>query len=223
MAAHLLSCGPVKNNPRKSAGSIFSFVPAHGGSRAGAVAEQLSRTLTEGPGSAVLLVDFRGENFPLWQNGDAPRRTEDQSWGAVVTDRNGLDVLLAPDVNPGELATRLKGVRENYDILCVDLSGATPAQASEVVRASEAIFFVTGSSDAALQAVREKLEIWHSLEPEDRSALLLFHQPGGLAAPEAEDVTGLPMCSFVDTTPQIVQLAAWLSQITKESSQELVA
>lgn len=223
MEGDLLYCRPVKNNRRKSAGSIFSFVPAHGGSRAGAVAEQLSRTLTEGPGSAVLLVDFRGGDFPLWQNSDAPWQTEGRSWGAVVTDRNGLDVLLAPDVNPGELAVSLESARENYDILCVDLSGATPAQASEVVRASEAIFFVTGSSSAALEAVREKLQAWHSLQPEERSALLLFHQPGGLSAPEAEDLTGLPLCSLVDTTPQIVQLAAWLGQSSQDSSREMVA
>src|SRR5580700_3749556 len=41
-----------------SPGSIFSFVPAHGACRAGAVAQQLSRSLSEGLGIAVLLADF---------------------------------------------------------------------------------------------------------------------------------------------------------------------
>jgi len=40
----------VSEASRSKSGSIFSFLPADGASRAGAVAQQVSRTLTEGPG-----------------------------------------------------------------------------------------------------------------------------------------------------------------------------
>jgi hypothetical protein len=39
--------------------AIYCFLPAHGGSRAGAVAEFVRRTLTEGVGDAVSLADLR--------------------------------------------------------------------------------------------------------------------------------------------------------------------
>lgn len=51
-------------------GPIFSFVPADGDSRAGAVAQQVNRTLTEGLGAAVLLANFE-ENFELLHRSEA--------------------------------------------------------------------------------------------------------------------------------------------------------
>jgi Flp pilus assembly CpaE family ATPase len=143
----------VEQSPRN--GSIFSFVPAHGGSRAGAVAEQLSRTLAEGPGSAVLFVDFQRRGYPLWRE-ESPRRLDGRTWGAFVIDRNGLDVLAAPDVNPRELAPLLDRARENYSIICADLSEAAPLQCSQVLGASEAIFLVSGNARGSLESVREK-------------------------------------------------------------------
>jgi Flp pilus assembly CpaE family ATPase len=196
---------------RQAPGSIFSFVPAHGGSRAGAVAEQLSRTLAEGLGPAVLLADFRTRGYPLWQMDEAPQRLDGRTWGAFVLDRNGLDVLSAPDVNPRELAPLLDRARENYGIIAVDVSEANAAQSSHVLRVSEAIFLVSGSARASLENVRERMQALHSIHAEERCALLLYREPDGVSAVEAEQMTGLPLCSFVDEETQVAQLGRWLA------------
>ena len=60
-------------------GPIYSFVPARGGSRAGEVAEQLSRTLAEVPGFSVLLAGFAAREYSLWNPADSPRRLDGQT------------------------------------------------------------------------------------------------------------------------------------------------
>lgn len=195
----------------KKEGSIFAFLPAHGGSRAGAVAEQLSRTLAEGPGPAILLADFEARGYPVWRSEDAPRRLDGRTWGAWVVEQDGLDVLAAPDVNPGELAPLLDGARKNYGVIFVDLMAANAEQTEHVVSASEAVFIVSDAAPASLAAVRAKLASLQTAHIEERCALLLQHEPDGLSAGDAEEITGLPLCGYVDTDAQIRQLGRWLA------------
>ena len=193
-------------------GPVFSFVPAHGESRAGAVAEQLSRTLTEGLGDAVLLADFRSHPHPVWFEDEAVQPSGAAACGAIVTERDGIDVLEAPDVNPRELAPLLQNTRENYVITCVDLTGAREDQTQEVLRVSEAIFIVAGSARASLEGVRETLASIQGIEDVgDRCALLLLRDSGGVNAADAEEITGLPLCSLVDSPEHIAQFARWLA------------
>ena len=167
--------------------------------------------MAEGPGAAVLLADFQSRGYPLWQIDEVPRRLDGRTWGAFVIERDGIDVLAAPDVNPRELVPVLDHARQNYSIICVDLSDANPAQSLEVLRASEAIFVVSGSSRASLEGVREKLEWLNSIQADDRCALLLDREPDSVGAMEAEDFTGLPVCGFVNSDAQIGQLGQWLA------------
>ena len=180
----------MDNNLRKSgdfseanryAGSIFSFVPAHGGSRVGAVAEQLSRTLAEGPGAAVLLADL--------------------SKPAALPDR----------------------ARRNHRFILADLSDLSAAESAEVMRASDAIFLVSGSDRTSLEKVREKVEALHSMNVDERCALLLTMAPNGVSVAEAEEISGLPVCSLVDTEQQIAQLGKWLAANTSEPQQLALA
>lgn len=142
---------------------------------------------------------------------EAPQRLDGRTWGAFVLDRNGLDVLSAPDVNPRELAPLLDRARENYGIIAVDVSEANAAQSSHVLRVSEAIFLVSGSARASLENVRERMQALHSIHAEERCALLLYREPDGVSAVEAEQMTGLPLCSFVDEETQVAQLGRWLA------------
>ena len=182
----LLPTEAVDNNLRKSgdfseanryAGSIFSFVPAHGGSRAGAVAEQLSRTLAEGPGAVVLLADL----------------------------------------------PKLERARRNHRFILADLSDLSAAESAEVMRASDAIFLVSGSNRDSLESVREKVEELHSMNVNERCALLLTMVPNGVSVAEAEEISGLPVCSLVDTEQQIAQLGKWLAANTSQPQQLALA
>lgn len=208
----------------KQEGAIFAFLPADGGSRAGAVAEHLSRTLAEGSGPAVLLADFETRGYPLWRNEDAPRRLDGRTWGAWVVEQDGRDVLAAPDVNPRELARLLDGARNNYGIILVDLSAANAEQTGHVVSVSEAVFIVSGAGPASLAAARTKLASLQAMEIEERGALLLQRESDSVSASDAEELTGLPVCGYVDKDAQIGQLAQWLAaNLAEPEAQVMVA
>lgn len=166
--------------------------------------------MAEGPGSAVLFIDFQRRGYPLWHD-ESPRRFDGRTWGAFRIDCGGLEVLAAVDVNPRELAPLLCRARENYSIICADLSEAAPPQCSRALGASEAIFLVSGDARRSLEGVCEKMEWLKSLECEDHCALLLSHESGAVSAADAEEITGVPVCGYVDGAAQIAQLGRWLA------------
>jgi Flp pilus assembly CpaE family ATPase len=199
----------------RAPGTIVSLVPAHGDSRVGAVAEQLSRTLTEGLGVSVLLADFDTSGYPLWTSmwtsTEAPRRLDGRTWGAFVTQVDGLDILDARETHPRQLGRLLDHARQKYSTICANLTGAREPHALEVLRVSDAIFLVTDSGRASMEGVREKAEWLRSIDLSDRVGLLVRRSPGGPAADEIEDITGLPVCSLIETDVQMAQFARWLA------------
>jgi hypothetical protein len=205
----------------RAPGTIVSLVPAHGDSRVGAVAEQLSRTLTEGLGVSVLLADFGTRGYPLWTLNEVPRRLDGRTWGAFVTEVDGLDILDASEAHPRQLGRLLDQARQRYSAICADLTGAREPHALEVLRVSDAIFLVADSSHGSMEGVREQAEWLRSIDLYDRVGLLLRLSAGGPGANEIEDITGLPVCSLIETDAQITQLARWLA--SQSSAPELDA
>jgi Flp pilus assembly CpaE family ATPase len=195
----------------RAPGTIVSLVPAHGDSRVGAVAEQLSRTLTEDLGVSVLLADFDTHGYPLWTSTEAPRRLDGRTWGAFVTRLEGRDILDASETHPRQVGRLLDHARLKYSAICVDLTGAREPHAREVLRVSDAIFLVTDSSHASMEGVRDKAEWLRSIDMNDRVGLLVRRSPDGPGAAEIEDITGLPVCSLIETDAQMAQFARWLA------------
>lgn len=191
-------------------GPIYSFVPARGGSRAGEVAEQLSRTLAEVPGFSVLLAGFAAREYSLWNPSDSPRRLDGQTWGAFVFESRGLEVLDAREVYPRQLRRVLEYAQQKYRVVCADITEAKDSHSLETLRASECIFIVSHSDRASLEMAREKKEWLQSIDLSDQCGLLLDRVPGGVTSEEAEDITGLPMCSLVDRGEFIERLGGWI-------------
>ena len=191
-------------------GPIYSFVPARGGSRAGVVAEQLSRTLTEVSGLSVLLAGFAAREYSLWNPSDSPRRLDGHTWGAFVFESHGIEILDAREVYPRQLRRVLEYAQQKYRIVCADVTEAKEAHSLETLRASECIFIVSHSDRASLEMAREKREWLKSIDMSDQCGLLLDRVPGGVSSEQAEDITGLPMCSLVDRGEYIERLAGWL-------------
>jgi hypothetical protein len=199
-------------------GSIYSLVPASGGSSAGTVSEQLSRALTEvsgpdGLGGAVLLANFDTRSHSLWRAREPGRRLDGKTWGAFLYphEADAVDVLEAREVHPRQLAQALDYARENYAFVCADLTGAKQAHALEVLRASDGIFLVANSSPASLAGVRAKVAWLRSIDLGECCGLLLERVAKGASASEAEDLTGLPVSSLIENEKQIGQLACWLA------------
>lgn len=192
-------------------GSIFSFVPAHGGCRAGAVAQQVSRALTEGLGISVLLADFDRRAYSVWSATEPPRRLDGRTWGAFVSEVDRMQVLNAREVPARRLTPLLDYARANFPIVCADLTGAQESHALSVLRASDAIFLVSGTDGASIEGIREKMELLRSVDLAERCGILLEHTPHGVHADHVEDLTGAPVCSLIETGQHIDQLATWLA------------
>jgi hypothetical protein len=197
-------------------GSIFSFVAANGGSRAGTVSQQLSGALSEalgsdGVGATVLLADFETRSPSPWRAREPRRRLDGKTWGAFVSDHNGVDVLEAREVHSRQLPHVLDYARAKYPVVCADLAGAKEAHVLAVLRASEGIFLVANSNKASLAGVREKAAWLRSIDLIDRCGVLLERVPEGAEVDEVEDLTGLPVSSLIENQKQIGQFACWLA------------
>jgi hypothetical protein len=195
-------------------GSIFSFLPAHGDFRAGAVAKQLSRTLAEGLGVTVLLADFDSRTYPLWRSSESPRRLDGRTWGAFLYEVDGEPVLDAREVHPRQMRGVLDYARKHYHVVCADLTSASNSVALEVLRASDGIFLVTGSDEASIQGIQDKTQWLRSVDLADQCALLLHRSSNGADARDMEEITGLPVCSLIETADQLSHLATWLAADT---------
>lgn len=194
----------------EATGLVYAFVPAHGASKAGAVARELSRTLSEDLGLSVLLADFYARGFPLWGTSEEPQRLDGHTWGAFVTPGEAFDTLEAREAHPREIRRLMDHARRLYKVTCADLTESKEVVSLEVLRQADAIFIVSSSDAASLDIVRHRVAWLRSIDLEDRSGLLLHRVAGGLSVPEAEERTGLPVCSVVDTREELRRLAAWL-------------
>lgn len=189
------------------------------------MAQQVSRTLTEGLGTAVLLADFDRRAYSVWSASAAPHRLDGRTWGAFVSQVNGMEVLNAREVHARQLGPLLDYARAHYTLVCADLTGAKEAHLLEVLQASEAIFLVADSTHGSLEGVCEKSAWLHQIDLGERGALLLDRSPNGVSPREAEDITGLPVCSLVESDAHIRQLAHWLmaNTVKPESGAETFA
>jgi hypothetical protein len=187
------------------------------------VAEALSRTLSEVPGLSVLFAGFAARECSLWNPADSPRRLDGHTWGAFVFEGQGLDILDAREVYPRQLRRVLDFARQKYRVVCADVTGAKEAHSLETLRASECIFIVSPSDRASLEMAREKRQWLQSIDLAEQCGLLLDRVPGGVSAEEAEEITGLPMCSLVDRNEFIDRFAGWIAAEESFSSDQSYA
>ncbi len=101
-------------------------------------------------------------------------------------------------------------------ILCRDLSDADPAEATEAIKASEAVFLVSATDPASVEDACAQAAWLHcvmrSLQRDDECGLLLVPTPGGIPEIEAEQKIGLPMCGVFRSAAHTAQLARWIAQ-----------
>ncbi|HEV2471896.1 MAG TPA: hypothetical protein VGS41_04480 [Chthonomonadales bacterium] len=101
-------------------------------------------------------------------------------------------------------------------IVCMDLSDADPAEASEVIKVSEAVFLVSATDPASIEDACAHAAWLHylmrSLQRDDACGLLFVPTPGGIPEVEAERRIGLPMCGVFRSADHTAQLARWIAQ-----------
>jgi hypothetical protein len=162
----------------------------------------------------VLLADFDRRAYSVWSTTEPPRRLDGRTWGAFASEVDGTQVLNAREVHPRQLPALLDYSRAHFSIVCADLTGAQAAHALSVLKQSDGIFLVSGSDGPSIEGIREKMEWLRSIDLAERCGILLEHTPHGVSAVEAEELTGTPVCSLIETAGQIEQLATWLASNT---------
>lgn len=170
--------------------------------------------MAEGLGVTVLLANFDQRGYPLWRATESPRRLDGRTWGAFLCEIDGMPILDAREVHPRQMRGVLDYAREHYHIVCADLSDASEALAHEVLRVSDGIFLVSGSDAASIEGVRERTEWMRTVDLAEQSALLLRRSANGVNARDMEELTGLPVCSLIETAEQLSHLATWLAADT---------
>jgi len=208
-------------------GSVYAFVPALAESKAGPLARELSRTLSESLGFSTLLADFYSRGFPLWGTTEAPQRLDSHTWSTFVTPGESFDTLEGREAHPRAIRRLMERARELYNVTCADLTEAKEVVALEVLRHSDSIFIVSSSDPASLDMVKYKARWLRTIDLGHNSGLLLRRVAGGASAAEAEERTGLPVCATVDSGEQLRNFAAWLAATRNpkcmENAQQLTA
>ena len=100
--------------------------------------------------------------------------------------------------------------------MCKDLSDAGPAEATEAIKVSEAVFLVSATDPASVEDACAHAAwlryVMRSLDRDDECGLLLVPTPGGMPEVEAEHKIGLPMCGVFRSLEHTAQLARWIAQ-----------
>jgi hypothetical protein len=101
-------------------------------------------------------------------------------------------------------------------IVCKDLSDADPAEATEAIKVSQAVFLVSATDPASVEDACAHAAwlrcVMRSLQRDDECGLLLVPTPGGISEIEAECKIGLPMCGVFRSVEHTAQLARWIAQ-----------
>jgi len=128
--------------------------------------------------------------------------------GAYGADAGDRTVLLADFAR--------SQIHPQSSILCKDLSEADPAEATEAIRVSQAVFLVTTTDPASVEDACAHAAwlryVLRSLQRDDACGLLLVPTPAGIPEAEAERRIGLPMCGVFRSTDHTAQLARWIAQ-----------
>ena len=159
----------------QSPGKVYCFMPAKGGCGATTIVSNLAYHLTRLGDKRILLADLdplagtlsfllkikSGYSFM-----DALARAHDidaDLWKAVVTNRQGVDVLLSPEVmteGMSELtdaSSIIEYARGTYDLVLLDTGGVYGQWNLSQAQLADEIFLVTTNELTALQSVQRSL------------------------------------------------------------------
>jgi Flp pilus assembly CpaE family ATPase len=197
-----------KQPSRPSVGSLFSFLPAKGGSGASTAALNVSGAIPR-DGDRVLLADFDLNNgvLDLMLNlkhehslRDALQKMEDidQIWPDLVSTVGKLDIL--PIDEPNQHARYdldlfrqlLEFVRSIYSVVCVDLAGSMDELESDVLNNSNRILLVSAIDVPSLHLARQKLKQLERMDLADRVEVVLneVSNPYRMTVTEAQTFLG---------------------------------
>ncbi len=161
--------------PAREPAKLFAVMPAKGGCGATTLAANLAFQMKKRGAARVLLADmdmlagvlsFVLKIKSIYSFLDTLQRASELDkdlWGAMVTEVNGVDVLLSPDLmleNAHELrdpSPVFEYARQAYDVVVVDCSGVYGEWNLNIARAVNDVLLVATNELPALQAAQRAL------------------------------------------------------------------
>lgn len=158
-----------------SAGKVYCFMPAKGGCGASTIASNLAYQLKRASDKRLLLADldplagtlsFLLKIKSSYSFIDALARSQDidaDLWKSVVTNRHGVDVLLAPEVmsegmsDLTDASSVIDYARATYDVVVLDAGSVYGDWNLSQAHQADEIFLVSTNELTALQAVQRAL------------------------------------------------------------------
>ncbi len=165
----------LQPNRAANSGKVYCLMPAKGGCGASTIASNLAYQMKQRGDKRILLADLDPlagtlsfllkikSNYSFM---DALARSQDidaDLWKAVVTSRNGVDVLLSPEVmmdGMSELkdaSSIIEYARGTYDLVILDTGGVYGEWNLSQAQLADEILLVTTNELTALQAVQRAL------------------------------------------------------------------
>jgi pilus assembly protein CpaE len=159
----------------KNPGKVYAIMPAKGGCGASTIAANFSYGLRRFPQKRLLLADLDPlagtqsfllkikSNYSFMDVLSHAQEIDADLWKAVVSNRQGVDVLLAPELLPegmGEVndpAGMIEFARGAYDIVVLDAGGVYGDWNLCQAQLADEILLVTTNELTALQAVQRSL------------------------------------------------------------------
>ncbi len=154
-------------------GKVAGFVAVKSGQGVTTIASNVAASLAARDAGRVLLVDFDTQGGTIsfcWRVThtysvlDAlahSSKIDEALWGALVTNRNGVDVLLGPEApempppQPERYAQLIEHARSTYEVVILDLPNAYGPAAKSTLHECDHVFVVCGPELPSLHLTRK--------------------------------------------------------------------
>ena len=164
----------------KSPGKVYCVMPAKGGCGASTIASNLAHQLKRQADKRILLADLDPlagtlsfllkikSNYSFMDVLARSSEIDADLWKAMVTDRQGVDVLLSPEVMTEGMAelsdasSIIEYARGTYDLVVLDTGSVYGDWNLSQARLADEILLVTTNELTALQAVQRALSYMDS-------------------------------------------------------------
>lgn len=104
--------------------------------------------------------------------------------------------------------------------MALDITGLAESDALPLLREANAAFLVLSAEWLCVELAREWSGWLRSHGIAERCGLVLWHVPGGATVEQAEDATGLPVCTLLRRDEHIARFADWIATEHRRATAE---
>jgi Flp pilus assembly CpaE family ATPase len=206
---------------------VISFLPAKAGSGTSTVALHTACTMARFGSARVALMDLDFDygildfmlklpfDYGLNQIAEFASRMDDSIWSRFVSKYGDLDVLRAgvPQTNRPVTSRDMEHIlgyaRGNYDVICIDLPGASNGLSTSVLEQSDLIFLVCTPDLPSVHLVRKHMATLRAMKLDTRTRVVYnrCQASSPLSRADVEAVLDCEVYAMIDNDYHALQRA----------------